>query len=181
MRGVTRRRNLSGLGAAAALVAVLVSAGCVPQRPLEVGGPMDLQLRTLDGEPFSFAEMRGHVMLVDVWASWCGPCRESLPFYADLANAWKDRGFRFVGINVDEDVRAARAFLRREKLSLFTIRDPGAEAVAARLPVTRLPTAFLVDRSGRIRYTHEGFVSRDKQLLRDALDKLLDEPVPTAD
>jgi thiol-disulfide isomerase/thioredoxin len=153
-------------------------AGCVSASPLRVGGPMDLELRTLGGSPFSFEVAKGKVLLVDVWASWCGPCRASMPFYADLATAWKDRGFEFVGVNIDEDPRAAKAFLERAGLELRTLRDPGAELIAPRLNVTRMPTAFFVDRTGRIRGTHEGFVERDKALIRETLEALLAEPAP---
>lgn len=158
-----------------AAVALLALGGCVTARPLKVGVPMDLELRTLDGAPFSFEDALGDVLLVDVWASWCGPCRESMPFYSDLANAWKDRGFRFVGVNIDEDPRAARAFLEQAGVELLTLRDPGAAYIAPRLNVSRMPTAFFVDRRGRIRDTHEGFLPRDKERIRETLERLLAE------
>lgn len=161
-----------------ALAAFLSLAGlhaCIPRPPLEVGGSMDVSLRTLEGAPWSFAAVKGKVVLVDVWASWCGPCRQSFPFYDDLATAWRDRGFEFVGISVDEDERAAKAFLREAKVGLFSLHDPGAEVVGGRYKVSRMPTAFLVDRTGRIRLAVEGFSVRERVRIKEELEKLLAE------
>jgi len=156
---------------------VVLLASCVHRVPMEVGGRMDVALNTLEGAAWSFEAVRGKVVLVDVWASWCGPCRQSMPFYEDLATAWKARGFEFVGITVDEDERAAKAFLRQEELALFTLHDPGANVVSGRYKVTRMPTAFLLDRTGTIRLAVEGFTAGDKQRIKDELEKLLAEPV----
>lgn len=163
------------------LVALTASlaAACVTPRPLMLGHSMDeVVLPKLTGGTRSLDELRGQVVLVDVWASWCRPCVQSLPFYADLENALSAKGFRFVGINIDEDRRAAAAFLKEESLSVETLLDPGAKLIAPRFKITRMPTAFLLDRAGNIRHVHEGFASADKAKWREEIEALLAEPHP---
>lgn len=160
----------------AVLSLVILLAACVTApTPLAVGQGIDVKLPLIDGGEFSFASTAGKVVLVDVWASWCGPCVESMPFYADLENASMERGFTFVGINIDEDERAARAFLDAESLHLTTLRDPGAKVIAPRYAVTRMPTAFLVGRDGRIRYVHEGIRADHQEVIRREVETLLAE------
>lgn len=156
-----------------------LATACVTPRPLMLGQSMDeVALPRLAGGTRSLDELRGQVVLVDVWASWCRPCVESLPFYADLENALSAKGFRFVGINIDVDKRAAAAFLKEESLSLETLLDPGAKFIGPRFKITRMPTAFLLDRAGNIRHVHEGFASADKARWRAEIDTLLAEPSP---
>ena len=158
------------------VLALFLGVACVTPRPLLVGQTMDeVQLPKLSGGTRALEELRGEVVLVDVWASWCRPCVESLPFYEDLENALGPKGFRFVGINVDADARAAEAFLEAESLELETLLDPQAKLVGSRFDVTRMPTAFLLDRSGRIRHVHEGFVSADRSMWRRRIEELLAE------
>lgn len=159
----------------AALLAVL-AASCVHGRPLAPGERLDLTLPRLGGPPFSFREVQGRVVIVDVWATWCRPCAEALAFYADLQGAMGARGFSFVGINVDEDERATEAFLRDLSPGLLTLRDPGALVTGPRFGISRMPTTFVLDRQGRIRATREGFSSRDKDWYRDTVTTLLAEP-----
>lgn len=159
-------------------VAALLLAGCATTRPLGVGQTMQVALPRLDSpERVDLESLRGQVLLVDVWASWCVPCVRSLPFYKDLQHALGPRGFRFVGINIDEDERAARRFLQETSLEdLLVLRDPGAETIGPRYRVTRMPTAFYVDRAGRVRHVREGFSSQDRGEIRSTLEALLAEP-----
>lgn len=167
-----RRR---GLGA----VALAVATACASVHPVAVGQTLDLVLPKLDGGGLSVGSFHGKVVLVDVWASWCRPCTQSLPFYADLQNAYRAKGFVFVGVNVDEDERAARAFLKENSLDLLTLRDPGAGQVGPRFGISRMPTAFFVDRAGRVRRTHEGFSPSDEAPFRKLVEDLLAEGADT--
>lgn len=163
----------------ARLSVLLLVAGCAAGRtsaPLE--RELTLALPTLEGDVLSLQSMRGKVVLVEVWASWCRPCLNSLPFHADLHTALRPRGFEFVGINIDADERAAVAFLDEARLEVPTLRDPGGVRVAASLPLKRLPMALLLDRRGRIRYIHEGFHPKDRAHLRSRVEALLGEPSP---
>lgn len=99
-----------------------------------------------------------------------------MPFYAELQSELQAQGFRFVGINIDEDRRAPRAFLQANGLELDTLLDPGAKFIGPRFKITRMPTAFLLDRDGRIRHVHLGFAQADKAWWRARIDELLNEP-----
>lgn len=160
-------------------VAALLLSGCATMtaRPLGVGQAMQVSLPKLGStERVDLESLQGQVLLVDVWASWCVPCVRSLPFYKDLQHALGPRGFRFVSINIDEDERAAKRFLRETSLEdLLVLRDPGAETIGPRYRVTRMPTAFYVDRAGRIRHVREGFSNQDRGEIRSTIEALLDE------
>ena len=95
-----------------------------------------------------FGRLHGEPAFVDVWASWCIPCREEAPLLARLARSYRGR-VAFRGIDIQDERSAARAFVRRYGLAFPHIFDPGAR-LAGRLGVFGLPTAFLVDRRGRI-------------------------------
>jgi thiol-disulfide isomerase/thioredoxin len=151
------------------LVALLGAlAGCVtPGPPLidEVTSsgrdakalPLDFSLPRLGGPPYSIREDRGSVVLLDVWASWCEPCRDAMPLYQDLLKEYGARGLKVYAINVDSDVRMISGFLAETKVDLPVLLDPGAAFAESKLKVKVMPTAFLVDRRGVLRVTHEGF------------------------
>lgn len=153
---------------ALAAATCLIAAGCVTPvagRPLDTGG-------TFDPAPY-----RGRVLVVDVWASWCGPCAQALPYYAALEQELGPRGFSFVGIDVDDDPATAAAFLSAQGLaSLRSFHDAGGRRTRDPMGVARLPTALLVDRHGVVRAVHEGFQPSTAPRWRQAIEQLLDEP-----
>lgn len=157
---------LRGTGYAVLVVLGLTLAGCattagVPApdglKPAAQGAPLELSLPRLGGEPYSLAQDRGSVVLLDVWATWCPPCRDALPVYQDLLKEYGARGLKVYAITVDTDVRMIAGFLAEAKVDLPVLLDPGASFVESKLKVKIMPTAFLVDRNGVVRVTHEGF------------------------
>lgn len=157
----------------------MLIAACATPKPLLVGQTMDeVALPRASGGTLAIEDLRGQVVLVDVWASWCRPCVVSMPFYAELQAELGGRGFRFVGINIDEDRRAPSAFLETRDLELDTLLDPGAKFIGPRFKLSRMPTAFLLDREGRIRHVHLGFAQADKTWWRERIGALLDEGMP---
>lgn len=147
--------------------------GCATTRPVFVGQNIDLTLPRLGGGELSLEELRGRVVVLDVWASWCGPCVASMPFYAELQKTYGPEGLTIVGLSVDEDERAATAFLQGRGEQLVTLRDPGAEVATTRLKVRRMPTAFFIDRQGVVRHTLEGFSANDRDAIRQTIERLL--------
>jgi len=121
----------------------------------------DFHLRDLAGRPGDLASLRGRVVLLDFWASWCQPCRESFPFYNQLHDEYGRRGLCIVGVSVDEQVSNVRAFLRRTPAKFRILHDPSG-GVAARFGPERMPTSFLVDRNGLVRHVHYGFDATEK-------------------
>lgn len=102
------------------------------------------------------ADVKGKVVLVDFWASWCPPCRASLPVLDALQKKFKDAGLVVLGINVDQKAADMDKFLKDHPVSFSVVRDAGLKLIAD-ADVSSLPSSFVVDRSGRIRHVHVGF------------------------
>ena len=102
----------------------------------------DFTLKKIDGSgTVSLSKLRGTVVLVDFWASWCPPCKKSLPYLSKLESKYKN--FKVIAINIDDDTSNARAFLNENKLDLTTVYDRDKSVVSAyNVPV--MPTAYLI-------------------------------------
>ncbi|MDW8327453.1 MAG: TlpA disulfide reductase family protein [Anaerolineales bacterium] len=112
----------------------------------------DFTLETLDGDTASLADYRGRVIILNFWASWCGPCRAEMPALQALWEAQRERGLVVLAINstVQDSVPAATAFLQKMNLNLPVLIDRDG-AATQRYLVRALPTTFFVDRQGIIR------------------------------
>jgi cytochrome c biogenesis protein CcmG/thiol:disulfide interchange protein DsbE len=158
------------LACALAGAAACASAPRVPEaRTLEAA-----RLRTLDGAPLRLADLHGKVVLLDFWATWCVPCREALPFYAELQRELGARGLSIVAVSVDADDSVVRSWFAAAP-PFAVARDPNGE-LADSIGVQTLPTSFLLDRTGASRFRNEGFSSADRATLRSRILALLDEP-----
>jgi thiol-disulfide isomerase/thioredoxin len=124
------------------------------------------------GETETLRELRGRVVYVDFWTSWCRPCSEILPFLDGLDRDLHDRGLRIVGVNLDEDTRDAARFLERHRVG-FTIANGADGACAEAFGVTAMPTGFLVDRSGTVRWKKVGFEAGSAAEIRARVEELL--------
>ena len=119
--------------------------------------PVEMTLKRFDtGAAFSLSSERGNVVLLDVWATWCDPCRETLPQYQELAKRFADKGLKVYAVNVDADLNEVKQFVIEQKLTLPVLLDPEALKSEAALHVKLMPTSFLIDRKGVIRQMHEG-------------------------
>ena len=172
----TLRRGQGGMRAA--WLALGCACACASPRPLPERAVLaGLAWPALQGGKVSLAGLRGHVVLLDFWATWCEPCKEALPFYAELQRELGGRGFRVAAVSVDSDESSVRRYLSGSALALLVLRDPDGE-LAERLGVRMMPTSFLLDRAGEPRFRQEGFSPADREAIRARLVKLLDEPQP---
>jgi len=125
----------------------------------------------------SFAALdaqHGKVVLVDFWASWCGPCRQALPAYEQLRQEYGARGFEVIGVNVDQHPRDRETALKALRLSYPQVADAEG-ALAERYDVAGMPASYLLDRRGLVRQVHVGFEQQDIEPLRKAVAQLLEE------
>lgn len=123
----------------------------------EVSGPAhDFTLKALDGSNVKLSELRGEVVMINFWASWCGPCRQEMPLLDALYQKYKDYGFTLLGINVDENREAAEKLLGQVPVSFPVLFDP-TSSVTELYDVDAMPSTILVDRDGNMRYLHRGY------------------------
>jgi thiol-disulfide isomerase/thioredoxin len=124
--------------------------------------------------PLDVHAFRGKVVYVDVWASWCVPCRTSMPVLEGLYRKYLDRGFVVVGVNKDDRITDAQRFLQRFPATFPQAADADDKVVRA-LGVVAMPSGFLVDRKGVVRAVHQGFTAETAASLERDLEVLLKE------
>lgn len=122
----------------------------------------------------SLSDLRGKVVYLTIWASWCEPCREELPFLNDLRRELAGRGFEVLAVNVDEEVADAERFLQQIPVDYPVLSDVNSEVLAA-YRVQGLPTHFLIDRRGIIRTSRRGFSADEAVQIRTRVVQLLDQ------
>ncbi len=137
----------------------------------------EIDLRDGGGARVRMGELRGKVVLVDFWASWCAPCREELPVLQRLYERYRGRGFVIVGVNVDRERRNMDGFVGRLRLTFPVVHD-AAHRVADRYSPTTMPSSYLVDRVGVVRYVHRGFRASDAREIESRVRSLLEAPAP---
>jgi peroxiredoxin len=131
--------------------------------------------KTFEGKEISLADYRGKIVFVDFWASWCSPCRESLPLYDKLAADFGADDFAIIAINLDETEGDARKFMAQHPVKYTIVQNPQGDIPKA-FGVSGMPSSYLIDRDGTIRQRHIGFSKKDVDLLRAEVTKLLGKP-----
>jgi peroxiredoxin len=116
----------------------------------------DFTLRRLDGPNLRLAEQRGQVVLVNFWATWCGPCRQELPQLDRLYEKYRSAGFVLLGVNVDDDAARAAGIARQLGLR-FPVLFDADKSVSRLYELQSMPATVLIDRDGRVRYLHRGY------------------------
>lgn len=100
--------------------------------------------------------LKGKVVLLDFWASWCGPCAESFPVMDELQKKYKNQGLVILAVSVDEKAGKMDTFLKKNPVSFTVVRDAEHKLVATAEPQT-MPTSFVIGRDGKVRFLHNGF------------------------
>lgn len=126
-------------------------------------------------EPLDIARYRGRVLIVDFWASWCKPCRKSIPWLNAMRERYGASGLTIIGVNVDAERRDADLFLRDVPIEFEIVFDPNG-TLAKQFNVQGMPTSFIFDRNGKIVETHLGFLDAKKAENEAALKNLLNQP-----
>jgi thiol-disulfide isomerase/thioredoxin len=136
-----------------------------------VGAPLPpLRVDALSGKPINVASYKGRVLLLDVWASWCDPCKQELPVLNEMARRLKAQGIDILAVSVDQERANVDKFLRAHggRWSLTVAHDPRGE-IAELLQPDTMPTSYVVDRAGIVRYVNTGFVPGDSSTIEQHL------------
>ncbi len=140
-----------------AVLALLVMAGCSEStEPNAVPAPgrpaPNFQLQSLDGETVSLDSLRGHPVMVNFWATWCGPCRMEMPFIQEVFEDpdWVEQGLVILSVNAGESASAARKFMESNNLSFRVLLDADSEVMRL-YNVSGIPTTYFIDKDGIIR------------------------------
>ncbi|HEY7114919.1 MAG TPA: redoxin family protein [Thermoanaerobaculia bacterium] len=166
------RSRALGVFAAALLLAALSK-----DAPARDNSPA-VSLQKLDGAAFSLDSLRGNLVVLDFWASWCVPCRTSFPYLDRLQTQYAAKGVRVVGLTLETDGDAVQTFLDQVPVAFAIARDPSGRA-GETFGVVAMPTTFLLDRDGRVAARFEGGDAKAHARLEAALDVLLSgRPLP---
>jgi len=138
-----------------ALAALIAGTIFTASAALKVGDTLpDLTGFKLEGTlPES---LKGKVVILDFWASWCGPCAESFPVMDELQKKYREQGLVILAVSVDEKAAKMETFLKKNPVSFAVVRDGEHKLVANVTPET-MPTSFIIDREGKVRFIHNGF------------------------
>lgn len=133
------------------------------------------QIKTFkDNAPLDLGKLQGKVLYLDFWASWCGPCAQSMPFLNELHQQLGDKGFEVVGVNLDENRADAENFLVKHPVAFTVATDPEGDC-PQQFGVEAMPSSYLIDRHGKIRHVLLGFHAADGVDIRAKLQALLAE------
>jgi peroxiredoxin len=170
--------------APALLAFLLLAAGCQSRldlvkaqsvKPEKERKPApEFALKDADGKTVKLSDYKGKVVLLNFWATWCGPCKMEIPWFIDFEKEYKDKGFAVLGVAMDDDGwDAVKPYLEEKKVNYRVVlgNDQVAEQYGG---VGSLPTSILIDRDGRIATVHVGLVSKSEY--RNDIIQLLEQP-----
>ncbi len=148
---------------------VEAAAACSPN-----GKPanMTFTVKDITGKPVSFASFKGKVVILDFWATWCGPCKIEIPAFVELQSKYRDRGLAILGFSVDDPIEKLVPFAEKFKMNYPVLlgydRDDVQESFG---PIWGLPTTFVIGRDGKICKKHTGMATKE-QFEREILELL---------
>jgi len=134
----------------------------------------DFTLKSRSGENLKLSEFRGEIVMINFWASWCGPCRQEMPELESLYQRYKPMGFTLLGVNVDEQIKNAEKMLKQIPVS-FPVLFDREHKVSDLYEVGAMPTTIIIDRNGTIRDIHLGYQLGTEKLYQEQIEALLSE------
>ena len=165
------------------LALLLLASGCASgsETPgngdgrVEVGLPAPAYATvSLDGDSVSLAQQKGKVVLLNIWATWCHPCRDEIPELRTIHNRYRDRGLELVGVSVDTDGtdETIRTFMKDFQMTFPIWRDPD-ERISTRFLAVGVPATFLIDKEGILRWRKTGPIAPNDTSLTSAIERAL--------
>lgn len=138
----------------------------------QAAGPQNFTLTSLDGDEITLSELRGTVVIIDFWATWCPPCRNSIPALIKLFNKYKDQGFTILGISL-EDRTTLESYRDAHKIPYPILI--GNKEIARAYDIQAIPNMFIIDKKGKIRKTQLGFAPELEPMFDALIDSLVKE------
>ena len=152
-----------------ALALLLAGAAGSPQAAVQLASNApDFTLKSVAGANLRLQEQRGQVVLVNFWATWCGPCRQEMPHLNRIYDKYRSSGFVLLGVNIDDDPRAATDLAAKLGVKFPVLLDTDKK-VSRVYDMSAMPATLLIDRDGRVRHIHRGY--------RDGVEKSYEEQV----
>ncbi|HVW69557.1 MAG TPA: TlpA disulfide reductase family protein [Steroidobacteraceae bacterium] len=143
-------------GMLATLVLALPAVAAAPSGPAP-----QFTLDARGGSQLSLAQYKGQVVMINFWASWCGPCRQEMPLLEDIYKKYSKLGFTLIGVNVEPDSKAADDWLKQTPVSFPILYDRNSK-VSQLYDVSGMPSTVIIDRKGNLRYLHHGYKPGDE-------------------
>jgi thiol-disulfide isomerase/thioredoxin len=166
---ITPAARVLGMGLALA-ASLAVSAASITPGALAPG----FQLHSAASTDLSLSDLKGQVVLINFWASWCGPCRQEMPILEQLYKKYKAAGFTLLGVNVEPKSGDAEGFLKSTPVSFPILFDPDSK-VSRLYEVSGMPSTVILDRSGKVRYIHHGYKPGEESEYLDQIRTLVRE------
>lgn len=156
------------------LVLGIIAAASLAASGMEGKVAPDFALKSNSGANIRLSEYRGDVVMINFWATWCGPCRQEMPLLDELYARYERVGFNLLGVNIDDD--SSRAMRMVEELGVrFPVLFDERKEVSKLYNVEAMPATILVDRAGNIRFVHHGYKPGDEEKYLDLIRALLRE------
>lgn len=152
---------------------IFAGTSLAASKHVDLKGPAkDFTLKSKSGKNVRLSELRGQVVMLNFWASWCGPCRQEMPLLDELAKRYEPAGFKLLGVNLDADQKAADKILQEIPVGFEILYDPSSK-VSETYKVDAMPSTVLIDCDGNLNYLHRGYVPGDEKVYRDKVKSLL--------
>jgi thiol-disulfide isomerase/thioredoxin len=165
-------RSLKGIAKGVALAAVFASAALAAS---STGPAPAFQLSGRGGKAIDLSQFRGQVVMINFWATWCGPCRQEMPLLENIYKKYKPMGFTMLGVNVEPDSKSAEAWLSKQKPVSFPIAFDTDSKVSKLYKVAGMPSTVFVDRKGNVRVMHKGYKPGDEDFYLSQIRSMLKE------
>ncbi len=146
---------------ASLLTVNVLAVGCSSAENRDRKPAADFSLKDANGAQVRLADYKGKVVLLNFWATWCGPCKIEIPWFIEFNKTYKDRGFAVLGVSLDDDGwKSVKPYIAEKKID-YTVVVGNDQVSKSYGDVESLPTTFIIDRDGRIAFVHMGLVGKD--------------------
>jgi len=155
-----------------ALCAVALAASASVPAVAPTSSAPDFTLHSMGGPNLRLQEQRGRVVMINFWATWCGPCRQEMPHLNRLYDKYKASGFVLLGVNVDDDAKNAEVVATKLGVRFPVLLD--SEKLVSKLyDLSTMPSTVLIDRDGKVRFVHRGYLSGYEDVYEKQIRELL--------